>query len=240
VTIDEDAERLAGQRSHAKPRRALARTERQAFPSFAVIAGGFTADAGIAVAPTLSLDVLARLVDKSLVTVLEGAGGRTRYRLLETVRQFALELLVAADDLDAARDRHLRHVATLADAAREEWLRTGAQRFVNELDDDYANVRTALAWAAESDACAGMRALPSVRDLFFRFGQAEGLRLAQVLLAALGYTVGFERFNAYYDHGAVEPITVRVTHVYRREDGEWKIVHRHGDTAPADQSPPTP
>ena len=32
-------------------------------------------------------------------------------------------------------------------------------------------------------------------------------------------------------------MTVRVTHIYRREDGEWKIVHRHGDSAPADDSP---
>jgi ketosteroid isomerase-like protein len=41
------------------------------------------------------------------------------------------------------------------------------------------------------------------------------------------------------DDGTLEPITIRVTHVYRREDGEWKIVHRHGDTAPPDESPPT-
>ena len=33
-------------------------------------------------------------------------------------------------------------------------------------------------------------------------------------------------------------MTIRVTHVYRRENGEWKIVHRHGDTAPLDESPP--
>jgi ketosteroid isomerase-like protein len=56
-------------------------------------------------------------------------------------------------------------------------------------------------------------------------------------LGDMAYTVGFERFNSIGDDGAVEPITVRVTHVYRREDGEWKIVHRHGDYAPADQSP---
>ena len=54
----------------------------------------------------------------------------------------------------------------------------------------------------------------------------------------MAYTVGFERFNATGEDGAVEPVTVRVTHVYRREDGEWKIVHRHGDLAPEDQSPP--
>ena len=37
---------------------------------------------------------------------------------------------------------------------------------------------------------------------------------------------------------AEEAIVYGVTHVYRREDGEWKIVHRHGDLAPADESPP--
>jgi ketosteroid isomerase-like protein len=50
--------------------------------------------------------------------------------------------------------------------------------------------------------------------------------------------VGLERFNHHTEDGRVEPITVRVTHVYRREDGEWKIVHRHGDLAPVDESPP--
>jgi ketosteroid isomerase-like protein len=53
----------------------------------------------------------------------------------------------------------------------------------------------------------------------------------------LAYTVGYERFKASIDGGPVEPRTVRVTHVYRREDGEWKIVHRHGDFAPTDESP---
>jgi ketosteroid isomerase-like protein len=54
----------------------------------------------------------------------------------------------------------------------------------------------------------------------------------------LAYSVGFERFNASMDGGPVEPVTVRVTHVYRREEGEWKIVHRHGSVVPVDQSPP--
>jgi ketosteroid isomerase-like protein len=45
------------------------------------------------------------------------------------------------------------------------------------------------------------------------------------------------RFNHHTEDGRVEPITVRVTHVYRRDDGAWKIVHRHGDLAPTDESP---
>jgi predicted ATPase/DNA-binding CsgD family transcriptional regulator len=156
--------------------------ERAAFRSLAVFVGGFGADAARAVAQGLSLDVLARLVDKSLVTVSESPRGRTRYRLLETVREYAHEILVETDELAAARDRHLRHFSALGDVAREEWLSTGAHRFVNELDDDYENVRAALEWAAASDPCAGTPLLAGTRDLFFRFGQADGLRLAQLLL----------------------------------------------------------
>src|SRR5829696_7694408 len=60
-------------------------TEQEALRSIAVFVGGFDADAAAAVAPGLSLDMLARLVDKSLVSVMETTRGRTRYRLLETV-----------------------------------------------------------------------------------------------------------------------------------------------------------
>jgi ketosteroid isomerase-like protein len=45
----------------------------------------------------------------------------------------------------------------------------------------------------------------------------------------LAYTLGFKRFNGAIAGRPIEPVTVRVTHIYRREDGEWKIVHRHAD-----------
>jgi ketosteroid isomerase-like protein len=45
----------------------------------------------------------------------------------------------------------------------------------------------------------------------------------------MAYTLGFERFNGSIAGRLVEPVAVRVTHIYRREDGEWKVVHRHGD-----------
>jgi ketosteroid isomerase-like protein len=54
----------------------------------------------------------------------------------------------------------------------------------------------------------------------------------------LAYTVGFEHTAVSVDGVPVEPYTLRVTHVYRREGGEWKFVHRHGDAPPADQSLP--
>jgi ketosteroid isomerase-like protein len=54
----------------------------------------------------------------------------------------------------------------------------------------------------------------------------------------LAYTVGYEHSLRSVNGGPIEPSTLRVTHIYRRENGEWKIVHRHGDILPIDQSPP--
>jgi predicted ATPase/DNA-binding CsgD family transcriptional regulator len=156
--------------------------EQGAFRALAVFVGSFDADAVAALGPLLSLEMLARLVDKSLVTIMESPRGRTRYRLLETGREFALELLAGAGELEATRERHFRHFASLAELAREEWRATGRQWFVNQLDDDYENVRAALEWSLDADPCAGTRVMGAVRDLFFRFGQADGARLAPLLL----------------------------------------------------------
>jgi ketosteroid isomerase-like protein len=49
----------------------------------------------------------------------------------------------------------------------------------------------------------------------------------------LAYTVGYEHNRVKVD-GEPRTYTLRVTHVYRREDGQWRIVHRHGDTPPTD------
>jgi ketosteroid isomerase-like protein len=51
----------------------------------------------------------------------------------------------------------------------------------------------------------------------------------------LAYTVGFERGEVVVDGGARAPMTIRVTHIYRRIDGVWRLVHRHADFPPADQ-----
>ena len=51
----------------------------------------------------------------------------------------------------------------------------------------------------------------------------------------LAYTVGFERGEVSVDDGPTRPMTLRVTHVYRRINGEWRLVHRHADFPPVDQ-----
>jgi ketosteroid isomerase-like protein len=74
-----------------------------------------------------------------------------------------------------------------------------------------------------------------------RFSEGSDYRFELVAAGVSGdlaYTVGYEHETVSVDGGPAEPNTLRVTHVYRRENGEWKIVHRHGDHPPVDQSPP--
>jgi non-specific serine/threonine protein kinase len=156
-------------------------TEQAAFRGLGVFVGGFEADAATSVAPGLSLDRLARLVDKSLVAVVETHRDSTRYRLLETVREYVGELLVEAGELDGARERHLRHYQQLA-VPNDGWPSTRARQFVNERGDDYENVRAALEWATVSDPCAARDLFCGTKDLYLLLGQADGLRLAQLLL----------------------------------------------------------
>jgi DNA-binding CsgD family transcriptional regulator len=148
----------------------------------AVFTGGFTANGALAVVEDGSLRMLARLVDMSLVVIAGSTAGTTRYRLLEPVREYAGHRLTEAGELDAARGRHFTYFLSLAEVARQDWLATGQQRVVNELDADYENVRAALGWVGPRDPCTARSLLSGTRDLFFRFGQADGLQLARQLL----------------------------------------------------------
>jgi len=156
--------------------------EQRAFRSLAVFVSGFDADAAMAVAPGLTLDVFARLVDKSVVVAGQTPRGRTRYRLLETVRQYAHELLVASGELEGARERHLRHFSAMAEELEPGWPPFVTAAILDERRPDYENVRAALEWSVESDPCAGLRLFAATRDLFQNLAQADGRRIAQLLL----------------------------------------------------------
>ena len=83
---------------------------------------------------------------------------------------------------------------------------------------------------------AGTRGWDGISDRFrsiaSRFSDCREYEfelLAAGVSGDLAYTVGFERATMSVDGGPTGPVVLRVTHVYRREDGEWKVVHRHGD-----------
>jgi ketosteroid isomerase-like protein len=75
---------------------------------------------------------------------------------------------------------------------------------------------------------------PSFREVASWFGGSESYEFdvaAAGASADLAYTVGYER-NVVIANGERREYVLRATHVYRREDGQWRIVHRHADPVP--------
>ncbi len=96
------------------------------------------------VAPEDVLDLLIRLVDRSLVTVTHTAPDGPRYRLLESVAAYCTDRMRETGELTAVRRRHLAHYTALAEQAAPR-LRSGDQeRWLRRLDTEAANLRAAL------------------------------------------------------------------------------------------------
>jgi predicted ATPase/class 3 adenylate cyclase len=94
------------------------------------------------------LDKLNRLVDRSLVLVDRGAS--TRYRMLETIRQYAREKLIAAGEVERLGDRHFAAFAALAAAAEPELRGPAMVDWLDRLDSDVENLDAALEWGLEA------------------------------------------------------------------------------------------
>ena len=93
-------------------------------------------------------------------------------------------------------------------------------------------------FGAEKSVIGSEEAREVFRWLATRFSNCTDYRFELVAAGASGdlaYTLGYERFSCSMDGGPVAPMTLRVTHIYRREDGEWRIVHRHADVPPTGQ-----
>ena len=94
------------------------------------------------------LDLVASLVDKSLVWRAEGPDGEPRLRLLETLREFGLEQLRADGELDRVRGRHAEYFVALAEQAEPELIGPHQDIWLDRLDRERENLRAAERWAA--------------------------------------------------------------------------------------------
>ncbi|WP_328315718.1 BTAD domain-containing putative transcriptional regulator [Streptomyces sp. NBC_00388] len=99
--------------------------------------------AGDGVAGDEVLDLVTRLVDRSLVAVVDGPTG-PRYRLLESVAAYATERLHEMEDLAVVRDRHLRHYLALAERAEPGLRGAGQRSWLARLDAEAGNLRAAF------------------------------------------------------------------------------------------------
>ena len=118
------------------------------------------------------LDQLSLLVDKSLV-VADDSGGRTRYRLLETVRQYALEKLGESGEADAVRARHRDHYTAMA-ALLDAPAGRDYEQCLEQANIEIDNLRAAFGWSREnSDTELALTLASSLQPLWMR-GDASG------------------------------------------------------------------
>jgi predicted ATPase/DNA-binding XRE family transcriptional regulator len=148
----------------------LTPSERALFRRLAIFAGGWRLEAAEAVCAGDGLDVeqivdvLASLVEKSLVVAADDDGQRVRYGFLESTRAFAFEQLVAAGERDALAAAHARWMGTFADWAYEEYHHVPPGRWSAFVSPELDNAYVALGWA---------------------HGEGDDIRLAARILAGL-------------------------------------------------------
>jgi non-specific serine/threonine protein kinase len=187
----------------------LTESERGVLRRLAIFAGGWTLEAAGAVCADDGidardvLDVLTRLVDKSLVVPDPRSAG-TRYYMLETIRQYLVEQLEAAEERAAVRGRHLDYMLAFSEHLAPQlgenelygdWSapQPGEEGVIDpviaytRLAADLENIRYALEWAAETGRIdAGLRILIALSTLFImRAGEKELLARFQAMLEAL-------------------------------------------------------
>src|SRR5215212_3629927 len=168
----------------------LGEEEQILFRRLSVFAGGFTLEAaeavcfGEVIGPEGVLDLLASLIDKSLVTVAQ-RGGEARYGMLEPVRQYALERLEEDAEAEETRCRHAEHYLALAETAEPQLLGADQGLWHQRLRTEFANLREAYAWSLEPGEGEGRARLRLRLWIFWwiRNRQIEGRRwMEQILL----------------------------------------------------------
>jgi predicted ATPase/DNA-binding SARP family transcriptional activator len=169
----------------------LGPADRALFRRLGVFQGGFTLEAAEAVAqgPPVT-DLVA-----GIATLVEGSllgrpvePGQARYRMLETIREYALEQLWAAGEADAIGGRQARFYATLVEQAEPKLTGADQARWLDQLEAEHANLQVALRWASQTGDTE-MALLLAAR--LWRFWQlrghfAEGRRWLEDVLAAEG------------------------------------------------------
>jgi predicted ATPase/DNA-binding SARP family transcriptional activator len=166
----------------------LTEPERVVLRRLAVHADGCTIDAAEQVGAEDGIDVaeqLARLVDRSLVSVVQDGGG-PRYRLLESVAAYCIDRLREAGETERIRERHGRYYTSLAERAEQGLYGSDQREWLRRLDAETANLRSALDHATtHGDAERALRLVVALTWYWFLRGRlveaAHRLRTATAL-----------------------------------------------------------
>ncbi len=153
----------------------LSEPEQVLFQRLSVYSGGFSLEATEAVSAYEGdvLDHLGRLVEQSLVMV-EPNEAKTRYGMLEPVRQYALERLQEGDEEEQTRTRHAAFFLALAERAEPELWKPNQLEWLDRLEIDHDNLRAALSWTVEQGhEEAGLRLSVALRRFWSVRGYLE-------------------------------------------------------------------
>jgi predicted ATPase len=170
--------------------------ERRLFALLSVFAGGWTLEAAEAVCggDVDVLDGLTSLVDASLVRRRELDDGTTRFRMLETIREYAAERLAASGRETEIRRRHALHMRDLAEAAVPHLDRADSGAWMLRLEHEHDNIRTALDWAErEGDADTAVRIAAALWGFWRRRGHLAESRSRLERLVTLPALQGRDR-----------------------------------------------
>ncbi len=135
------------------------------------------------------LDLLSGLVEKSLVAAQGGAEGEVRYRLLEPVRQYALEKLEECGTPQETGRRHAEYFLAVAEGADPAVEGAQQLRWLERLEEEHDNLRTALSWSQEQDGDPelGLRMGAALGEFWYLRGHfAEGRGWLEEALAKSG------------------------------------------------------
>lgn len=182
----------------------LSEPEKNLFRRLSVFAGGFTFEAAETVGGGFEmdfLDLLTSLVDKSLLLIKEqSGGGETRFRMLEVVREYALELLEVSSEADEIRRRHLEYFLALGEKAEPQLLDLQGGEWLKRLEEDHENLRTALEWALERNPAQAAQLAAALRNFWairchFTEGSKRILAVLERSSQQIPTRVRFKLFN---------------------------------------------
>ncbi|HEX8474541.1 MAG TPA: tetratricopeptide repeat protein [Pyrinomonadaceae bacterium] len=112
------------------------------------------------------LDLITSLYDNNLLVQRERADGESRFRLLEVVREYALEVLQASGEGEALRENHARYFLALAEEAEPEFFGERGAKWLDRLEEEHDNLRAALSWSASSDAETAINLVAALRSFW--------------------------------------------------------------------------
>jgi predicted ATPase/DNA-binding CsgD family transcriptional regulator len=171
----------------------LSERDQRIFASLGVFAGGFTLDGAESVAVDPAdpegrpdrLTSLDHLVEQNVLTVGPDADGEPRFRMLETIREFARDQVHEPDQV-GLRDRHLAYFVALAERSEPQLRGPDQAAWIRRLAAEQADIRAALAWAQEAHRDESMLRLAAALKRRFWYaagGVREGLRWLEASLA---------------------------------------------------------